>query len=189
MLDNDRLDLAVAHGAAYYGTVRRGRGVRIAAGLARTYYIGVESDPPSAVCLVPGNAEPGQAIDLVQRRFELLVHQPAEFPLYVSSIRLTDVPGDLLPVDREQMKPLPPIRTVLRTRGKKQAGTLSVHLHARLTEIGTLDLWCSEVELGPPLAAAVRRPLGDADGSRTPSRRRARRKEWSRRRLGTVASN
>jgi len=144
ILDNDRLDLAVAHGAAYYGTVRRGRGVRIAAGLARTYYIGVESDPPSAVCLVPGNAEPGQAIDLIQRRFELLVHQPAEFPLYVSSTRLTDVPGELLPVDREQMKPLPPIRTVLRTRGKKQAGTLAVHLHARLTEIGTLDLWCSE---------------------------------------------
>ncbi len=145
VLDNDRLDLAVAHGAAYYGTVRRGRGVRIAAGLARTYYIGVESETLSAVCLVPGNAEPGQAIDLVQRRFELLVHQPAEFPLYVSSVRLTDAPGELLPVDREQMKSLPPIRTVLRTRGKKQAGTLAVHLHARLTEIGTLDLWCSEV--------------------------------------------
>ena len=144
VLDNERLDLAVAYGAAYYGTVRRGRGVRIAAGLARTYYIGVESDPPSAVCLVPGNAEPGQAIDLIQRRFELLVHQPAEFPLYVSSVRLTDAPGELLSVDREQMKPLPPIRTVLRTRGKKQAGTLAVHLHARLTEIGTLDLWCSE---------------------------------------------
>ena len=144
LLDNERLDLAVAHGAAYYGTVRRGRGVRIAAGLARTYYIGVESDPPAAVCLVPGNAEPGQAIDLTQRPFELLVHQPAEFPLYVSSTRLTDAPGELLPLDREQMKPLPPIRTVLRTRGKKQAGTLAVHLHARLTEIGTLDLWCSE---------------------------------------------
>lgn len=144
LLDNDRLDLAVAHGAAYYGTVRRGRGVRIAAGLARSYYIGVESEPPSAVCLVPGSAEPGQAIDLLQRRFDLLVHQPAEFPLYVSSTRLTDAPGQLLAVDREQMKPLPPIRTVLRTRGKKQAGSLPVLLHARLTEIGTLDLWCSE---------------------------------------------
>ncbi len=42
LLDNDRLDLAVARGAAYYGMVRRGQGVRIAAGLARTYYIGVE---------------------------------------------------------------------------------------------------------------------------------------------------
>ncbi len=43
VLDNDRLDLAVARGAAYYGMVRRGLGVRIAAGLARTYYIGVGS--------------------------------------------------------------------------------------------------------------------------------------------------
>ena len=43
VLDNDRLDLAVARGAAYYGMVRRGQGVRIAAGLARTYYIGVEA--------------------------------------------------------------------------------------------------------------------------------------------------
>ena len=43
VLDNDRLDLAVARGAAYYGMVRRGEGVRIAASLARTYYIGIDS--------------------------------------------------------------------------------------------------------------------------------------------------
>src|SRR5208337_2556018 len=47
VLDNDRLDLAVARGAAYYGMVRRGLGVRIAAGLARTYYIGIESESSS----------------------------------------------------------------------------------------------------------------------------------------------
>jgi molecular chaperone DnaK (HSP70) len=145
LLDNPRLDLAVAHGAAYYGTVRRGRGVRIAAGLARSYYIGVEGETPSAFCLVPGNAEAGQEIDLVQHPFQLLVHQPVEFPLYVSSVRLADQPGDLLPVDAEQMKPLPPIRTVLRTRGKKLAASIPVTLHARLSEIGTLELWCSEV--------------------------------------------
>jgi hypothetical protein len=39
---------------------------------------------------------------------------------------------------------LPPIRTVLRTRGKKQAASIPVTLHARLSEIGTLELWCSE---------------------------------------------
>lgn len=145
VLDNARLDLAVAHGAAYYGAVRRGRGVRIAAGLARSYYIGIESQPPQAVCLVPGSAETGQTIDLDEHPFQLLVHQPVEFPLYVSSVRLADRPGNVLTVDEEQMKPLPPIRTVLRTRGKKQAVSIPVALHARLTEIGTLDLWCSEV--------------------------------------------
>jgi len=37
------LDLAVARGAAYYGLVRRGRGVRIRGGTARAYYLGFTS--------------------------------------------------------------------------------------------------------------------------------------------------
>ena len=153
VLANERLDLAVARGAAYYGMVRRGRGVRIAAGLARTYYIGVESDESAdeaatAVCLLPAGAEPGHDIDLTQRQFDLRVSSPVEFPLYVSSTRLTDKPGDLVTVDREQMTPLPPMRTVLRKRKKSQTDTVSVNLHARLTEIGTLDLWCGQTD-GP----------------------------------------
>lgn len=144
-LDNDRLDLAVSRGAAYYGMVRRGEGVKIVASLARTYYIGVESDPPQALCLVPGSAEPGQTIELTDRQFDLLVSEPVEFPLYTSSIRLTDEPGQLLPVDHEQMTALPPIRTALKTRSRRERGAVPVHLNARLTEIGTLELWCAEV--------------------------------------------
>jgi molecular chaperone DnaK (HSP70) len=146
VLDNDRLDLAVARGAAYYGMVRRGQGVRIAAGLARTYYIGVESAEPTAVCLVPAGVEPGTDVELTQRTFRLRVSEPVEFPLFVSSTRLTDRPGELLPLDREQLTPLPPIRTVLRTAKKGEAGSVSIHLHARLTEIGTLELWCSQLD-------------------------------------------
>jgi hypothetical protein len=145
VLNNDRLDLAVARGAAYYGMVRRGEGVRIVATLARTYYIGVEAVPPAALCLVPGNAEPGQSIELTDRQFDLLVSEPVEFPLYTSSIRLTDRPGELVSIDSEQMTSLPPIRTALKTRSRRERGRVAVHLHARLTEIGTLELWCSEV--------------------------------------------
>jgi hypothetical protein len=101
---------------------------------------------PSALCLVPAGVEPGQDVDLSERRFDLLVSEPVEFPLYVSSTRLTDRPGELVAFDREQMTPLPPIRTVLRTRKKGETETVAVNLHARLTEIGTLDLWCSEIE-------------------------------------------
>ncbi len=165
LLDNDRLDLAVARGAAYYGMVRRGQGVRIAAGLARTYYIGVETaavkgdspifadtkigtvPSPQAICLLPAGIEPGHDVELTQRRFDLLVSEPAEFPLFVSSTRLIDKPGEVVAIDREQMTPLPPMRTVLRTRKKTEQATetVSVTLHARLTEIGTLDLWCGEI--------------------------------------------
>lgn len=145
VLDHDRLDLAVAHGAAYYGMVRRGTGVKIAAGLARTYYIGVEGDASQAVCLIAAGAEPGQHVELQQPTFELLVSQPVEFPLYVSSTRLTDLPGAIVPFDREQMTPLPPIRTVIRSSSKAGHERVPIRLHARLTEIGTLELWCSSL--------------------------------------------
>jgi hypothetical protein len=144
VLANDRLDLAVARGAAYYGMVRRGEGVKIVASLARTYYIGVDADPPAALCLVPGSAEPGQTIEL-DRQFDLLVSEPVEFPLYTSSTRLTDSPGEVVAVDPEQMTALPPIRTALKTRTRRERGAVAVKLHARLTEIGTLELWCSEL--------------------------------------------
>lgn len=144
-LDNDRLDLAVARGAAYFGMVRRGEGVKIVASLARTYYIGVEGAPPIALCLVPGSAEPGQEVGMPERQFDLLVAEPVEFPLYTSSIRLTDQPGAMIPVDAEQMTALPPIRTALKTRTRRERGTVPVRLFAKLTEIGTMELWCREV--------------------------------------------
>jgi molecular chaperone DnaK (HSP70) len=156
LLDNDRLDLAVARGAAYYGMVRRGAGVRIAASLARSYYIGVEQESHSSsdasveehplLCLVPGNAEPGMEIVAPDRTFLLRLAQPVEFPLYVSSVRLTDLPGDLVPFDPSQIKPLPPIRTALKTRGRNEGDLVRVRIHARLSEIGTLELFCRQVD-------------------------------------------
>ncbi|HET6882533.1 MAG TPA: Hsp70 family protein, partial [Pirellulales bacterium] len=146
VLDNERLDLAVAQGAAYYGMVRRGVGVRISAGLARTYYVGVggaESET-TAVCLLPAGTEEGHGIDLAERPFELTIREPVEFPIFVSSTRLTDRPGELVAIDAEQMSALPPVRTVLEAGKKGASASVSVALHARLTEIGTLDVWCSE---------------------------------------------
>ena len=157
ILANERLDLTVARGAAYYGMVRRGHGVRISGGLAHSYYIGVETGRDgsalSAVCLLPAGVEEGQEVDLsgpfdklrTGRTFELLIRQPAEFPLYVSATRTTDRPGEQLAIDPEQLTALPPIRTVLQSGRKSAADSVSVQLHAKLTELGTLEMWCSEV--------------------------------------------
>jgi len=153
VLENKRHDLAVARGAAYYGMVRRGTGVRIAAGLPRTYYIGIGTSSPGAeendvqaLCLMPAGAEPGTEIHLTEHTFHLTISTPVEFSLFHSSLRLTDRPGSLSPVEREQLTALPPIRTVLRSRKEKQATDVAVQLHARLTEIGTLQVWGSEVD-------------------------------------------
>lgn len=149
VLDNPDLGLAVAQGAAYYGQVRRGAGERIQAGLARTYYIGVGQEAAgaavgAALCLLPAGVEAGQSVELVDRAFELMIRQPVEFPIYTSSFVTTDRPGDLVAFDPERLAALPPIRTVLGTGKRAKAATVQVRLHAQLTEIGTLELWCTE---------------------------------------------
>jgi hypothetical protein len=146
VIKNEKPELAVSRGAAYFGVVRRGAGVRIVAGLARTYYIGVESSEGlQALCLAPAGLQEGQSVDLSGRVFNLRIRQPVAFPLYVSSKRTTDQPGELLPIDPLEIHALPPISTVLRSGKKMEAESVDVVLHVKLTEIGTLDLWCTEV--------------------------------------------
>src|SRR4029077_21086265 len=81
-LQGTDLDLAVARGAAYYGMVRRGRGVRIRGGAARSYYVGIETSLPpvpgappplKALCVVPFGMEEGTEMDVPAEEFGLVV--------------------------------------------------------------------------------------------------------------------
>ena len=148
VLRNDRLDLAVARGAAYFGMVRRGVGIRIVAGLARTYYIGIEQadGQRAALCLVAAGTESSSAPTVIDRTFKVRTSEPVEFPILVSGTRLTDQPGQIVPYDPEQLSELPPIRTVLTTRKRGDIATVDVRLSATLTEIGTLELWCEQID-------------------------------------------
>ena len=111
----------------------------------------------------PGQRQPGQEVQVADRQFEVLVSKPVEFPLLVSSTRLTDRPGQLVPIDRQQMTPLPACALGLRTRRKADIGPQKVNLHARLTEIGTLDIWCRQSDGDQSWRSTVRRTLGHAD--------------------------
>lgn len=142
VLDSQQLDLAVACGAAYYGMVRRGEGVGITATLARSYYVGVAGPTPRAVCLAPGTAAAGDDFEVSDLEFELTLAKPVEFPIYVSSTRLVDAPGQVIDVDPAELTPLPPIRTVLHAHRKSDPQTVRVRLHAHLSEIGMLQLSC-----------------------------------------------
>ncbi len=142
MLEGNRLDLAVAIGAAYYGMVRRGVGVRIDATLARSYYLMIQQDPPEVLCIVPGKAIPGDQFLLQERPLELLLNSPIQLPLFVSSTRLVDEIGSVGPLDVEQMSSVAAIRTVLELPKSRRRESIQVLLHAELTEIGTLHLKC-----------------------------------------------
>lgn len=146
VLPNTHLDRAVARGAAYSRWLRRQGGRRIAAGLARAYYVQVGRPgdaTPAAVCLAPAGLEEGGEVELPQP-FLLRLHQPVAFALFTSSTRTQDQPGDWVTVDPSYLSPLPPISTVVRSGRSRDAGTAEVRLQARLTEIGTLDVRCRE---------------------------------------------
>ena len=146
VLQGDRLDVAVSRGAAYFGQVRRGEGVRIEAKLARSYYVTVSQDPPRAVCVIPGSASPGDQFRLDAMPFELTVGQPVQFPITYSSTRLADRVGECYDIDSQNFSKLPPIRTVLELPGKRRQERLPVVLEAELSQIGTLQLWCVATE-------------------------------------------
>jgi molecular chaperone DnaK (HSP70) len=148
VLESVDLDLAVARGAAYYGLVRRGRGVRIGGGAARSYYLGIGGDDAAtteqitALCLVHRGMEEGAEVEITEPALDVQANRAVSFPLYASSTRTGERAGQLVIVERESLSALPPIRTVLRFGKKLTARTLPVHVLARLTEVGTLEIWC-----------------------------------------------
>jgi len=144
------LDLAVAEGAAYYGLVRRGKGIRIRGGTARSYYIGVETSLPAvpgspppikALCVVPFGMEEGTEADVPGQEFGLVVGEPAEFRFLGSNLRRNDTVGTLVEDWHEQIEELSPLAMTLDAPGK-EGRTVPVHLHSKVTEVGTLELWC-----------------------------------------------
>jgi molecular chaperone DnaK (HSP70) len=148
VLPNERLDLAVAMGAAWFGVVRRNRGLRISAGLARAYYTQVsvqEKGTPVVVCLAPAGMEEGTET-VLQQIFSLRLREPVEFALYTSNVRLYDKAGDLLDLDPVKMAALPPLRTVIKPGKSATKDRVDVRISVKLTEIGTLDVRCLEVD-------------------------------------------
>jgi molecular chaperone DnaK (HSP70) len=140
ILDSESLQLAVARGAAYFGLVRRGLGVRIGSGAARSYYLGLGGD--TALCLVPRGMEEGETVLVEGHDLELLANRPVAFPLFTATDRSGEHPGELIALAPERFTALPPIRTVLRFGRKLEERALPVQLESQLTEIGTLALWC-----------------------------------------------
>jgi molecular chaperone DnaK (HSP70) len=151
-LEGADLDLAVARGAAYYGWVRHGRGIRIRGGTARAYYVGVEAAMPAvpgfeppvrAVCVAPFGMEEGTHADVPPQEFALVVGEPTVFRFFASSVRRDDRVGDVVEdaVRSDELEEVAPIETSL----EGEPGQLApVNLQAAVTEVGTLELRCLE---------------------------------------------
>jgi molecular chaperone DnaK (HSP70) len=151
VLAGNDLDLAVAHGAAHYGLVRRGQGVRIRGGTARAYYIGIESAMPAipgfappvkALCVAPTGMEEGSSVELPDDELGLVVGETVEFRFFASSSR-KDAAGALIDGDDAALVELDPVEKAIDASADRLSGELvPVTLSSHVTEVGTLELWC-----------------------------------------------
>jgi len=150
MLGGADLDLAVARGAAYYSYVRRGAGVRIRGGTARSYYVAMESSMPAipgmeppiqALCVAPFGMEEGSELELPGQEFGLVVGEPVHFRFFGSSVRRQDQIGSVLDFwGPEELIELNEIQATLSPEGRSVGEVVQVRLHAYASESGTLEL-------------------------------------------------
>ena len=156
VLHNESLDLAVARGAAQYGLVKQGGGLRIRGGIARAYYIGVEvprpaipglQPPVNAVCVAANGMEEGTSVELEGQEFALRVGQTVEFKFMAAAHREDDRPGEVLadwePDDSLGIEEIASLSLDLQDAGRL-GESIPVTLRTQLTELGTLELWCDE---------------------------------------------
>jgi molecular chaperone DnaK (HSP70) len=143
-------DLAVARGAAYYGRVRRGRGLRIRGGTAQAYYVGIESPVPAvpgieppivALCVAPFGMEEGSLPQPVAHELGLVVGEPVRFRFFGSTVRRSDAAGTGLESwPSGELVELSPIEITLPADGRREGDIVPVRLEASVTPVGTLLL-------------------------------------------------
>ncbi len=167
-LDNPEPDLAVARGAARYGSILHHRSSRIQAGAARSIYLEVhQADKPAAlVCVLPRGSEPEEIHTIAHPGLELRLNRPVRFQCYYSTRHDKDKPGALVPLVHENFHRMPPLQTIARLEGEATGERLPVSLTAKLTELGLLHLECVSadpaIDKAWPLAFNLR--AGDAGG-------------------------
>ena len=150
MLSHQDLDLSVAVGAASFGIAKRSKGIRIRGGAPRTYYIGIESSAPAipgfprpikALCVVPFGMEEGTESDIPGHEFGLIIGQKVTFRFLSSSTRKNDALGTILEEWDDDVHEISPLQLTLENP-EKNASMVPVYLHSKITDIGTLELWC-----------------------------------------------
>ena len=150
-LTGEDLMHAVARGAAYYGAARHGKGVRIRGGIARSYYVGIESAMPAvpgipapvkALAVAQFGMEEGSSAQMPEREFGLIVGETAEFRFFSSSERKHDAPGTLIEDFGDDLEELSPVQVRLESEATPAGAFVPVSFETVITETGMLQLWC-----------------------------------------------
>ncbi|MBM4089084.1 MAG: Hsp70 family protein [Planctomycetes bacterium] len=153
LLDGEHdLDHAVSLGAAHYGWTKERGGVRIRGGVARSYYVGIETAglavpgaprPLRALCVVPFGMEEGTERDVPSADIGLVLGEPANFRFFSSAVRKEDQPGHVLESWSDQeLVETDSLETTLPAEETTDEPYVPVRFQSRITELGTFELWC-----------------------------------------------
>lgn len=141
------LDLAVARGAARFGRVREGHGIRIRGGTAQAHYVGVEGAAPAVpgveppltlVCVAPFGMQEGATVG-IDADLAVVVGERVSFRFFGSSVRRHDEAGAAFErTSSDEITELPQVEVELPSEGRAEGEVVPVRLRATVTEIGTL---------------------------------------------------
>lgn len=155
VLEGAELSQAVARGATYFGTVSEGHGIRIRGGVSQSYYLGVESALPAipgfkppikALCVAKQGTEEGTTLDVPDRTFAIRIGKTAEFKFFKSNCRRDDNFGEIFEDMDESFEDTSSLKLELEAyEGMKPGDIIDVKLQVAITEIGTLEVYCIEL--------------------------------------------
>jgi molecular chaperone DnaK (HSP70) len=149
ILHNSEPSLAVARGAARFGSIVHHRARRIEADAARAIYLEVhqrspkEQIGPALVCILPLSAASEEEFRVTELGLELRVNRPVRFQPYYSTRRDQDKAGSVVTWNDSDFHRLPLLQSTARfTGGRPGDDRVSVTLTARMNELGLLQVAC-----------------------------------------------
>ena len=153
VLADSNPDLAVAKGDAWYAYVRQGNSIRIKAGSALSYYVGLESsmpampgfDPPvDAICVIPQGTEDGTSYQIPIDDLALLIGEDSQFRFFCSNERPDDAMGSVVQDADFELQELPALHKNLSSGEDEAPRLIPINMTAVFTEIGTVQIWGEE---------------------------------------------
>jgi molecular chaperone DnaK (HSP70) len=157
LLKNQEPGLAVARGAARFGSILSRKADRIAAGAAHAIFLEVHREPamdlaeraaPSLVCVLPQGASPEEQFEIANPSLELHTNRLVRFQAYASSRSRSQV-GEVAHWSEHEFHALPPLETIAKIADQHAAETkrtLPVRLKAKINELGLLQVACASVD-------------------------------------------
>ena len=153
ILKNSQPDLAVARGAARFGSLVSRRAERIEAGAARAVYLEVhrqgiqDAAQSTLVCILPKDAAAEEEFKISQPGLELRLNHFVRFQPYYSTRHENDKAGALVLWNESDFHRLPPLQTIAKLNDPgSRSDRVPVTLSAKMNELGLLKVACQSAD-------------------------------------------